>query len=56
LTFDKQKLAVHLWFGSENNFTRRYMKYSEIATVLRVKPSRIRMIVKKFRDNGFQFK
>jgi hypothetical protein len=31
------------------------MKYSEIADYLKLKESRLRMIVKKFRDNVFTF-
>lgn len=42
-------------FGSMEDFSKRYLKYKDISLALNVKESTLRMLIKKFRDNDFQF-
>jgi hypothetical protein len=49
------KAVVFLRFGSLEDFTKRHMTFPEIAAYLKLKESRLRMLIKKFRDGGYQF-
>jgi hypothetical protein len=41
-------IVIFMRFGSLTDFTRRNMKFREIADVLKIKESRLEMIVKRF--------
>lgn len=40
-------------FGSLTDFSKRYLKFKEIREALNLKESTLRMIVKRFRDQGY---
>ena len=47
---------VLLRFGSSCDFSKRYMKYGQISSALRVNENTIRTVIKRFRDNGNMLK
>ena len=52
---DVKYLIVLLRYGSNSDFSRRFLLYREIREVVNVKESTLRRIISDFKANGYQF-
>ena len=50
-----KKMAILLRFGSTTDFTRIFLSYKDISQALNIKYSTLSMLIKKFRDNNYNF-
>ena len=52
---NNRRAVVFLRYGSDTDFSHRFLRYKEIQEIVGFKLNTLRTMVKKFRDNGYSF-